>query len=203
MADQDLRRPITEQGRMAMSEYEVFDPATEVIGEGIAAFAAGFPGEVREMGWKILEKYQIHNVLSGKFYPLQSYLDAMKEIASKFGGGMLVRIGEQIASTAVIPPSIDSLDLLLTMSDQAYAMNHRGGEVGHWVYTNLGTVHGLRTTQIECNTPYPCQFDRGVLEGFAKRFRPAGVKDVIVRHDDLLPCRRSGGTSCTFIISWG
>lgn len=186
-----------------MAEYRAYDPATEVAGEGIAAFSAGFPEKVREMGTKILEKYQLHDVRSGQFYPFQKYLDAMKDVADYFTPVLLELIGEQIASTAVIPPSIDSLELLLSMSDQALQMNHRGGEIGHWTCSDKGIVHGLRTMTIVSTTPYPCPFDRGVLEGFAGRFRPEGVTDVVVRHDDLQPCRGSGGDSCTYVISWG
>ncbi len=50
---------------------------------------------------------------------------------------------------------------------------------------------------------YCCAFDRGVPEGFANRFRPDGITDVVVRHDDSQPCRKDGADSCTYILTWG
>jgi hypothetical protein len=52
-----------------------------------------------------------------------------------------------------------------------------------------------------CANPYPCDFDRGIVEAMAGRFRPQGSVPV-VRHDGAQPCRKTGGESCTYLIRW-
>jgi hypothetical protein len=185
-----------------MAEFKSFSPTAQVRGEVVAAFAAAFPREVEQIGIGILEKHGLSSPRPGDFYPLQEFLDAMKEIADRFSSQMLYRIGMQIATHAVLPPGIDDLQKALGAVDAAYRMNHRGGEIGKYQYNYLGTVEGLERGVMTCPNPYPCSFDRGVIEGFAKRFKPSGATDVVVRHDDSKPCRQKGLESCTYVITW-
>jgi len=185
-----------------MAEFISFDPTVQVVGEVIAAFVGGFPSEVQREGFAILKRHAIENPRPGDYYPLQSLLDAMKEVSEKMGSQMLNRIGDQIATNAMLPPGLSSLESCLAAIDVAYHMNHKGGDIGRYVYADEGTEHGLRKAKMVCPNPYPCAFDRGVIEGFARRFRPAGCLDCIVRHDDSQPCRREGADSCTYVIVW-
>lgn len=187
-----------------MAEFQSFEAGTEVIGDVLMAFVAGFPQEAEALGRRILEKHGLSTHQSGRYYPLQSFLDAMKEISDSFSSQMLFRIGEQIALHAVLPPAIADLQMCLSSIDTAYHMNHRGGEIGTYDYQYLGKdpVSGLERARMVCRNPYPCAFDRGVIEGFVKRFKPAGSYDVVVRHDDSEACRQRAGESCTFIITW-
>ena len=95
----------------------------------------------------------------------------MKEIQDKFSSEMLFRIGEKIATNAVLPPGIDSLESSLASINTAYRMNHRRGDIGGYEYTYVGEVGGLKRAKIVCANPYPCAFDRGVIHGFAQRFK--------------------------------
>jgi hypothetical protein len=47
-------------------------------------------------------------------------------------------------------------------------------------------------------TPYPCEFDRGLVTALAARFEPM-TKTV---HDNDAPCRKKGGASCTYVVTW-
>jgi hypothetical protein len=185
-----------------MSEFKSFSPEVEVTGEVLMAFLAGFPEEFRSSGFRILEKHGLADPQTNEYYTLQNLLDAMKEISDSFSTQMLSRIGEQIALHAVLPPGIDDLEKCLESIDVAYHMNHRGGEIGSYAYKPLGTEGGLGRAAMTCLNPYPCAFDRGVIEGFAKRFKSSGSYDVVVRHDDSQPCRRKGDESCTYVITW-
>jgi hypothetical protein len=185
-----------------MSEFKSFDSNVEVIGEVIAAFQSAFPPELIEIGMMTLRKRGIVDPQPGNYYPLQLFLNAMKDISDQFGSSMLFRIGEQIATNAVLPPGMDSIESALSAIDVAYHMNHRGGEIGHYLYSDLGVHGGLRRAQMVCPNPYPCAFDRGVIEGFAARFKPEGTVDVIVNHDDSQPCRKEGSRTCTYAITW-
>jgi hypothetical protein len=185
-----------------MAEFKSFSSDVEVTGEVLMAFLAGFPQEFRSSGLLILEKHGLSDPKPDSFYALQRFLDAMKEISDSFSAQMLFRVGEQIALHAVLPPGIDDLQKCLSSIDVAYHMNHRGGEIGRYEYKFLGTQGGLEKATITCPNPYPCAFDRGVIEGFARRFKLPEFHDVIVRHDDSAPCRRKGNESCTYVISW-
>ena len=185
-----------------MSEFISFDENVEVIVEVIAAFQAAFPPELLEVGTMTLRKHGIYKPEPGNFYPLQPFLDAMKDISEQFGDAMLYRIGEQIASNAVLPPGLDSIESALGAIDVAYHMNHRGGEIGNYLYHDIGENRGLKKAQMVCPNPYSCAFDRGVIEGFAARFKPEGSVDVIVCHDDSQPCRKTGSQACTYLITW-
>jgi hypothetical protein len=185
-----------------MAEFVSFEPDVEVIGEVIRAFIGGFPSELSEVGMKILTKHGIENPQEGQFYPLQALLDSMREISEGYGAHMLYRIGVQIASNAVLPPGLDTLEGALGAIDIAYHMNHRSGNIGNYVYEDLGVDGGLRRVRMVCSNPYPCSFDRGVIEGFTDRFRPKDCTDVLVRHDDAQPCRKEGSGSCTYFVSW-
>ncbi len=185
-----------------MAEFKSFAPAVEVVGEVIAAFVAGFPAGTEKMGLSILDKHGIKDAGPGEFFPLQSFLDAMKEIADTLGPLILTRIGEEISTNAILPPGLDSLEQCLGSIDIAYHMNHRGGEIGHYNYSYEGIQGALNRAKMVCPNCYPCTFDRGVIEGFAQRFKPADALGIEVRHDDSAPCRRKGADSCTYIISW-
>jgi hypothetical protein len=186
-----------------MAEFKAFAPRVEVLGEVLNAFIGGFPSEVLGIGKMVLERHGIKDPHPGDFYPLQSLLDSMKDVSDKYSGQMLFRIGFQIAGNAKLPPGIDSIEKALELIDTAYHMNHRGGEIGHYLYTSTGFDGLLNRGKMLCHNPYPCFFDLGVIEGFAKRFKPADCRDVLVRHDESQPCRRQGGDSCTYIVSWG
>lgn len=186
-----------------MSEFKSYSPDVEVVGDVIEAFIAGFPSEMTNMGLDVLQKHGIAQPRRGDYYPLQSLLNAMKEIEARFSSQMLYRIGEHIAGNAMLPPGIDSLEICLGSIDQAYHMNHRGGEIGRYEYTPLEEKSGLKRGRMVCANPYPCSFDRGVIEGFAQRFKPPEVRDVIVLHDESEECRRQFGESCTYTVTWG
>jgi hypothetical protein len=49
-----------------------------------------------------------------------------------------------------------------------------------------------------CDNPYPCDFDRGLITGFAQRFE----RQARINHDDRAPCRKTGGDSCTYVVTW-
>jgi hypothetical protein len=185
-----------------MAEFKSFDPAVQVAGEVVNAFREGFPQEVRGFGTSILEKYGIHEARPGEFYPVQALLDAMKKVSEDLGAQMLYRIGYQIATNAILPPGIDSLEKCLQSIDLAYHMNHRNGEIGRYEFVPGETERFLRRIKMVCNNPYPRSFDVGVIEGFAMRFKPPDCVDVLVRHDETGPCRKKGGEYCTYIVSW-
>lgn len=69
--------------------------------------------------------------------------------------------------------------------------------IGHYVFSKPGD----REAKMVCQNPYPCDFDRGIIEGMARKFRPTG-STVQIAHNDAAPCRKKGAQSCEYIIKW-
>ncbi len=75
-------------------------------------------------------------------------------------------------------------------------MNHRGGEIGHYRCEPAGPT----AARILCDNPYPCEFDRGIIQAMARRF--AGGRSVSVRHDESHTCRNQDSESCAHVVTW-
>jgi hypothetical protein len=185
-----------------MAQFKSYSPDVEVLGESVQAFIEGFPAGLADVGKQILGKHGINNAEPGKYYPLQSWLDAMKEVADTMGTSILRRIGEEIANNAKLPPGLDTLEQFLEVIDQAYQMNYKGGEIGHYDYSYEGENSGLKRGKLVISSPFPCAYDWGVLEGFATRLKPSG-SDVVVSQDETQPKRSEGADSSTYLVSWG
>jgi hypothetical protein len=186
-----------------MAEFQVYEPNVEVLGQAVQAFLDSFPPDIKYVGEEILERHGLLKAVSGEYYRVQTVLDAMKEAFDRLGNQMMFRTGLRFAAAARTPEQWHSLDACWAEIDLAHQMNHRGGHVGKWNYVDEGSGSGLRKVKLVSSSHYPCHFDLGMLEGFAGRFRPANVVDVLIRHDDSQPCRHKGAGSCTYLITWG
>ena len=91
----------------------------------------------------------------------------------------------------------NSIQKALLMLDDAYHMNHRGGDIGHY----HATVIGSRQIDIVAETPFPCDLDYGIVLGLARRFNPQ-KGNLMVFHDLRTPCRKKGAQSCKYHVSW-
>jgi hypothetical protein len=179
-----------------MAVFKAYDPKVEVNGETVLSIVDGM-GSFKEKALKILAECGIQSPAPGKWYSQQAWLDAFKRIADTIGPNTLFKIGLKIPENAQFPPDMDSVHKGLASIDVAYHMNHRYGEIGHYNYEKTGEY----SARLVCPNPYPCDFDRGIIEAIAMRFRPAG-RIVTVRHDEKAPCRMRGGDSCTYNITW-
>jgi hypothetical protein len=182
----------------SLAEFRVLDANAEVNGESILALVDGM-GSFRETALKILAQQGITDLQPGEWYAQQSLLDALGVISEKLGADALYNIGLKIPDNAQFPSDIDSLDRALNVLDNAYHMNHRYGEIGHYQLNNVGDF-GF---EMVCENPYPCDFDRGILAALCSRYKPKGSgATATVIHDDLKPCRKNGASSCTYRVTW-
>jgi hypothetical protein len=181
-----------------MAQFKSFSADAEINGETISSIVNGM-GVFRGSALKELEKHGIVEPQPGNWYNKQAWLNALKTIANTVGPATVFAIGLKVPETAKFPPDIDSLSKALQSLDVAYHMNHRNGEIGHYEFKRTGE----RSVSIVCSNPYPCDFDRGLLSAFCKRFKPKGSNSYArVTHDDSNPCRKNGGDSCTYLITW-
>ncbi len=176
-----------------MAEFVSFDPNVEATGQMVLPVLAAL-----DEGCKpVLEKYGLGDVESDGWYPLQDFLDALREL-SENGYFNMVSIGMKVPDVAVFPPDIETIEDVFTLLDQAYHMNHRGGDIGEYIYRQTGE----RSGELYCNNPYSSDFDYGLIYRLLQKYRPVDSEVFSVTRDDSVPNRKSGGDACTYYIEW-
>jgi len=191
-----------------MTQFIALDPRVEVNGQTILSVLEGIP-EYKEFALGVLEKNGIRHIRRGSWHPQQNWLDAFRDIAREIGGFTLYSIGRSIPDNADWPPQIESLEGALASIDLAYHMNHRiGGErlydavtgalkegIGHYAFLKKAD----RTIRLDCSTPYPCDFDKGIIAAVANKFK-AAEEIVSIREEGA--CRKTGAESCAYVVRW-
>ncbi len=180
-----------------MAMFKTLAPGVEVNGETVLSIVNRM-GIFKKQAYEILRKNGIVDPKPGQWYSQQSWLNAFKTISDELGQATLSIIGKKIPDNAQWPPEVDNIEKALGSIDVAYHMNHRNGEIGHYKFEKVGD----REFKITCNNPYPCDFDKGLIEAVALKFKPADVIGLRVKHDDSKPCRKKGHDSCTYIVTW-
>ena len=178
-----------------MKTFVAASTKVEVNGETIYSVIDGM-GAFRSTAEKMLADNGINNPQPGQWYNQQSWLNAFKTISEKIGSLTLYNIGLKIPENAQFPPEINDVHKALAVIDDAYHMNHRGGEIGHYSYQRKGDTEAVLT----CNNPYPDDFDKGIITAMCRKFiNPAKIK---IRVDESKTNRSKGGDSTTFLVSW-
>jgi hypothetical protein len=179
-----------------MAQFIALAAGVEVNGETVLSVVDGM-SVFKSKALKILEDNGIKDPTPGQWYQQQAWLDSFKKISESIGQKTLEQIGMKIPENAQFPPEIDNLEKALASIDVAYHMNHRGGDIGAYQFSKLGPT----TIKLFCNNPYPCSFDKGIIQAMVNKFKPAGVA-VKIEHNQNDGCRNTGGDSCTYIVKW-
>ncbi|HZI02615.1 MAG TPA: hypothetical protein VEZ71_01255 [Archangium sp.] len=143
-----------------------------------------------------------------KWYSLDLWLNALRRIGNEFGHALLHQSGMTTPKNAVFPPTVTDIRSALQCIDIAYHMNHAVlGEpmfnpatgqmlegIGHYGYSHAA---GTSLITIESTTPYPCDFDQGIIIAMAQRFQSSAV----LTHD-VSRCRKHGSDRCTYHVAW-
>ena len=192
-----------------MTQFVAFEKNIEVNGSTILSVVKG-AGVFEASARKYLAKYGLDKVTDSadSWYPQQAWLDTFREIQTAVGPRTMFLIGKKIPESAVFPPQIKTVTDALAAIDVAYHMNHRkNGKplfdgatgkmtegIGHYVFKKTDDSSGV----VDCQNPYPCQFDMGIVAAMAERFSPGSV----VTHPADAPCRDRGAKSCAFTVKW-
>ncbi|MEN8904960.1 MAG: hypothetical protein ABF289_03275 [Clostridiales bacterium] len=179
-----------------MAQFVALKTGVEVNGETVLSIVNGV-GIFKKQALEILKRNGIENPKAGEWHSQQSWLNAFKEISEKIGSKSLFSIGKAIPENANFPPNIDTIQKALTSIDMAYHMNHRNGDIGNYKFVEVNE----NEAKIICDNPYPCDFDRGIIESMAKKFKPEDSIMTFVEHENG-SCRKNGEDSCTYIITW-
>lgn len=192
-----------------MTQFIAFEKGVEVNGQTVLSVVAG--STFKNMAVKYLNEYGIVDPKPDQWYSQQSWLDSFKHIAAHVGPLTLVNIGRKIPENANWPPQVTDIHSALASIDIAYHMNHRLNHqvlfdpstgammegIGHYGYEKIDE----HTVKMICNNPYPCDFDKGIIEAAANKFKsPGAIVKMVHDHPEL--CRNNGADTCTYIISW-
>ncbi|BCY19494.1 hypothetical protein hrd7_33430 (plasmid) [Leptolinea sp. HRD-7] len=183
----------------------------EVNGETVVAVLDGM-GNFREKGREILANNGILAPEAGRWYKMQSLVDALNQIAGSFRPITLTSIGRRLPDLIRFPVGINDIHQALFSMDITYHLNHRkNGKIlydnsarkvldgiGHYYYKYTGPSSAV----IVCTSPYPCDYDRGLIDATALRFKPFAVGDIHVTHEASDHCRKNGDDFCAFKVEW-
>lgn len=192
-----------------MAQFKAINPRVEVNGQTVLSVAKGL-GAMEQMGLRYLADNNLKDIKPEGWYLQQDWLNAFKIISEKIGPNTLYKIGTAIPDNAKFPPEINDIFKALAAIDIAYHMNHRLDNtilfnpatgkmiegIGHYNYNKISDSK----IEIKCDNPYPCDFDRGIIEQMAKRFKPSDSIIKLEHKND--GCRKNGDNICTYIISW-
>lgn len=175
-----------------MGQFEPFEEGVEVNGQTVLAVVEGVPDPFRDRARAILAASGIEDPEPGEWYPQSAWLDAFEEIWTDVGDATLRGIGRTIPEHADWPVGVDGAVEGLQSIDEAYNMNHRGGDIGYYRADPGGDV-----IEVRCKNPYPCAFDQGVVEGAAERFADSEYPRLTETSDR---CRDDGGEKCVYEV---
>jgi hypothetical protein len=197
-------------------QFKVFEPDIEVWGRSLQWTVGGFR-ILPETGIRYLSRYGlVTQGADGKprfdingWYPQESWLRCYEALSREVGASVVLDIGNNIGANGPLPPHIKDLPQAMAWLDAGYHLFHRKrGElmfdeatgrmlegIGH---IGAEWVPGERKIISVCENPYSCDFDQGLLIGYANRFNSRAR----VAHDTTAPCRKDGSDSCTYVITW-
>jgi predicted hydrocarbon binding protein len=195
-------------------QFEAFEPGIELRGQALEFMVAGFR-IMPSVGLRILAKHGLaKRGPDGKpafdregWFPLQAGLDAFRAIYDEVGSFTIFEIGRQLGLHVYCPPEVNDIESVMKWMDVSYHLFHRkdgkimydaaagrmAEGIGHYNHERRGDT----TIVVVAHTPYPCDFDFGIVTGDVERFAPQGR----VVHDDQAPCRKKGADSCTYVIT--
>lgn len=170
-------------------------PSVEVSGRVVLALVHVM-GAFRSLSLDILKEHGIENPEDGDWYPLRGFLDSFDTMMQRIGPNTLSAVGRQIVAQAPFPPEIKQPEEALLGLQHAYQAEHRGGDVGRYHFVAKGPRNGLMIS----TTPYPENFDRGLIRALVEKFEPDGLIDV---HLDSSPeSLEKGAQAHTYSVSW-
>ncbi|MET0406045.1 MAG: hypothetical protein ABW123_26750 [Cystobacter sp.] len=132
------------------------------------------------------------------WYALSQVLDCLQDVQSRVGQVTVRAIGQQVPRHTAYPPHITTFQMALYLMNTGYLTNHQGaGDIGGYHHEPMDG----RSSRMRCNTPYPCDFNQGVLEGLHARFAGRGSLRLRIEHD-AAGCRCRGDAACVYHLKW-
>jgi hypothetical protein len=173
----------------------------ELLGGMLQSLWAAFPDSFQDLLKQIAAKHGLDNVAPDQWYPLGKVMESLHETEETFGYHLLRQVGEEAAARAPLSADITSIRACLFALNDTFRKFHRGGNVGGYEVKEDPTASGMTKYLVVASTPYPCSLTSGYLEGYARRFGAESGTEILVRHEDSGSCRRTGGATCTYVVT--
>ncbi|ELZ11750.1 hypothetical protein C478_11270 [Natrinema thermotolerans DSM 11552] len=169
----------------------------EVIGRSPLSYIAAGESISSFVGKEITSKlaeYGLEEIEPDEWYPLQVPLAMLYDMRDEYGDVRMRNMGQNVPEHVEFPPDLSEVDNALRAIDTAYHQNHRGSEIGSYEFQQEGPNAGVMI----CENPYPCEFDKGLIKGVAKKFadNPVQVEEVGDQ------CRSDGDHRCEYRVEW-
>lgn len=191
------------------AQFQVLGANLQIVIDGFGSFTLIANRILLEEGLGTDDGRGAVKFQADKWYSLDRWLNALRRIGNEFGDALLHQSGMTTPKNAVFPPTVTDIRSALQCIDIAYHMNHsvlgepmfnpNSGQmlegIGHYGYAH---VAGSSLITIESTTPYPCDFDQGIIIAMAQRFQSSAV----LTHDASRPCRKHGSERCTYHVTW-
>ncbi len=158
------------------------DPAATVRGANVKATLEALR-EAPAFSDRLIERHGLPRdaLTAESFVPVQRWLNALRDIQTQVGEPALRETGTRLVQNAEFPPNYLTVESILLALNDIYYVNHRG-DVGY--YRAEQSTDG--TVTINCATPYPRNFERGLIEGICRN-RRAGGTIYCVEYQEALP----------------
>ncbi|SHI33470.1 hypothetical protein SAMN02745146_0566 [Hymenobacter daecheongensis DSM 21074] len=177
------------------TKYRAADPAAEVNGRNIQIVLDALP--VPQQATALLRKHGLPTQPEpDSWYSWQAWLDVLAELEEIHGAPTLYAAGLQCITHSLWPPNLHTMHEALLALDWAYHANVRGQELGYYRVEG----RGLREVRVVCLTPNPVEFDRGIITGLVRKFKPMGAGHVRVEAEPT-PAGSPPGLKW-FAVSW-
>ena len=162
------------------------------------------------IGELLLKGNNISNPTKDDNYPIHDVLKTYCHLLECVGKNTMTSVGKAIPENVVFPANITSIEDALFSIDIAYHMNHNLNGlplfdpesgimkegIGHYLFKKLNEF----SAEISCDNPYPCDFDIGIIEAMANKFKPVN-NYVKIKHKNE-KCRKNGDSYCCYLINW-
>jgi len=155
--------------------------------------------DLKNEALKILEKCGIKDPKKEEWHSFKLWLKFIEELDKEIGPTRLYILGTTILENDEMLSNYD-LEKGLYFIDEFYQKNHKDGNIGTFKLINFNNEN--REAEMMSNTPYPCDFERGIIMYVVDKFNPKNNKNLWVVHKDLKTCRKRGIDYCMYLIRW-
>lgn len=151
-------------------------------------------GPFRSRGEQILAEAGLHGVVEEGWYPLDVYVGVLDVISRNIGPNTLFQIGRHVPAHVPLHPEAETLEAVLGEVGVAFTATHRGWGASAMSYT----INDERSATVEWETPYPPDYDRGMLQGYVEKYLH---RRAYVVRDPMLACDKQENPVCTYLVT--
>jgi hypothetical protein len=143
-----------------------------------------------------------------EFASLSKLIQATNELVTLVGPQKAFEIGLGIVENATLPDGATDIISAMQVLDIGYHLNHlKDGApmfdvatgamiegIGHYKFVSASKHRGV----MDVDSPYNCDLDRGIIQGWAKKFD----RTALVTHIEPQVCRKNRSARCRYEVSW-